>query len=180
MFTSRSTSATEQSVSRRSLRPAHETLCHPVALAALALWILNDHVFKAAYPGVVTGKLSDVTGLVVFPLLVVASWELVLRWSGRPAPPARSLALTSAVAALSMVLINCSPPASTLYCHLLGVVQWPALACADLISGSPTRPPTPVTMTMDPTDAWTVPAAFLPLLLRRVGRVAEVRLDSLR
>lgn len=39
---------------------------------ALALLLVNDHVFKGSgwLPGVVTGKLSDVAGLVVAPVLV--------------------------------------------------------------------------------------------------------------
>ncbi|MEV6813172.1 hypothetical protein [Micromonospora sp. NPDC051296] len=45
-------------------------LIHPVTVAATALLILNDHVLKAAYPGWLTGKLSDVAGLVMAPPLV--------------------------------------------------------------------------------------------------------------
>ncbi len=45
----------------------------PVTVLCLALLALNDHVLKFAWPGLVTGKLSDVTGLVVAPpLLAVA------------------------------------------------------------------------------------------------------------
>ncbi|WP_345393526.1 hypothetical protein [Nonomuraea salmonea] len=29
--------------------------------------LVNDHLLKAAFPGVVTGKLSDVAGLLVAP-----------------------------------------------------------------------------------------------------------------
>jgi len=56
-------------------------LAHPVAVAALVLWIANDHIFKARFGNDVTGKLSDVAGLVVFPLILAAmlSW-----WSRRP------------------------------------------------------------------------------------------------
>ncbi len=50
----------------RSLR----ALAHPLAIAALVLLALNDHVLKQAWPGFVTGKLSDVAGLVVAPLLL--------------------------------------------------------------------------------------------------------------
>ena len=40
---------------------------HPVALAAIAVLVVNDHVLKSAYPGWLTGKLSDIAGLVFFP-----------------------------------------------------------------------------------------------------------------
>lgn len=46
------------------------TYAHPVALAALALLLVNDHVLKARFPGTVTGKLSDVAGPVVLAALL--------------------------------------------------------------------------------------------------------------
>ena len=45
-------------------------LAHPGSVLALVLLVVNDHVLKQAWPGWVTGKLSDVAGLVVFPLLL--------------------------------------------------------------------------------------------------------------
>ncbi len=39
-------------------------------MLALVVLVLNDHVLKQAYPGMLTGKLSDVAGLVVAPLLL--------------------------------------------------------------------------------------------------------------
>ncbi|MBX3130149.1 MAG: hypothetical protein KF718_25755 [Polyangiaceae bacterium] len=49
-------------------------LSHPLALAAIALLALNDHVLKGAglLPAWLTGKLSDVAGLYLFPLLLFA------------------------------------------------------------------------------------------------------------
>jgi hypothetical protein len=51
-------------------RTAIRALAHPGSVLALVVLLLNDHVLKQAWPGVVTGKLSDVAGLVVFPLLL--------------------------------------------------------------------------------------------------------------
>ena len=45
-------------------------LLHPAFLAALAALAVNDHVLKAAAPSALTGKLSDVAGLVVLPVLL--------------------------------------------------------------------------------------------------------------
>ncbi len=47
-------------------------LSHPVFWVALALLIVNDHVLKGAgvLPGWLTGKLSDVAGLIVAPILL--------------------------------------------------------------------------------------------------------------
>ena len=52
-------------------------LAHPGAVLALVVLALNDHVLKEAWPGWVTGKLSDVAGLVVAPLLLAALLTLV-------------------------------------------------------------------------------------------------------
>ncbi|WP_410615692.1 hypothetical protein [Amycolatopsis sp. lyj-109] len=42
-------------------------LAHPLLVGATAVLLLNDHVFKHVWPGPVTGKLSDVAGLLVAP-----------------------------------------------------------------------------------------------------------------
>ena len=44
---------------------ALRALASPAAIASLLLLLVNDHVLKQAWPGVVTGKLSDFAGLVV-------------------------------------------------------------------------------------------------------------------
>jgi hypothetical protein len=59
-------------------REALAWLLHPVTLAALALLLLNDHLLKAAWPGLVTGKLSDFAGLALVPPAVTAAFALLL------------------------------------------------------------------------------------------------------
>ena len=44
-------------------------LGHPVSVLALVVLLLNDHLFKVLHPGVLTGKASDVAGLLVAPPL---------------------------------------------------------------------------------------------------------------
>ncbi|MFF3670886.1 hypothetical protein [Microtetraspora malaysiensis] len=68
----------------RSSGHALAWLGHPVTVLALAMLLLNDHVPKGLWPGPVTGKLSDVAGLVVAPPLAA----LLLRC---PAPAAIAL-----------------------------------------------------------------------------------------
>ncbi len=52
--------------------PLRRALLHPLWLSALAVLALNDHVLKTSgwLPGWFTGKLSDVAGLFVAPLLL--------------------------------------------------------------------------------------------------------------
>lgn len=70
-------------------------------MGALAVLILNDHVLKGAgvLPGVVTGKLSDVAGLLVAP--AVLGW--VLRVRGRRGWIAVHVAVGVGFAALQLV-----------------------------------------------------------------------------
>ncbi len=42
-------------------------VAHPLTVGATTVLLLNDHLFKQAWPGFVTGKLSDVAGLVAAP-----------------------------------------------------------------------------------------------------------------
>ena len=51
-------------------------LLHPVPLVAIAVLGLNDRVWKAAYANDLTGKLSDVAGMLFFPWLLLALCEL--------------------------------------------------------------------------------------------------------
>ena len=66
---------------RRALRgedlPIGEAM-HPVALLAVVVLVVNDWVLKPRFHGIVTGKLSDVAGLVFAPVLLSALIGLVL------------------------------------------------------------------------------------------------------
>lgn len=94
---------------RAPLRPRPSeprmTLHHPAFWAALALLLLNDHVLKGAglLPSDVTGKLSDVAGLVVAPWLAVALLDRLKMRSRR----ARALAF--ALVVLPFAMMKASP-----------------------------------------------------------------------
>lgn len=53
-------------------------VAHPLTAGATAVLLLNDHVLKQAWPGLVTGKLSDVAGLVVAPPVLGLLFGLLL------------------------------------------------------------------------------------------------------
>lgn len=61
--------------------PPGGELVAPTPLAALAVWLANDHVLKGSgwAPAVVTGKLSDVAGLFCFTLFAGAVVRLITR-----------------------------------------------------------------------------------------------------
>jgi hypothetical protein len=58
-------------------RVALRALGHPGLVLALVVLVLDDHVLKQAYSGLVTAKLSDVAGLVVAPLLLAVPLTLL-------------------------------------------------------------------------------------------------------
>lgn len=62
-------------------RRALLALSHPLSIAALLILLLNDHWLKKVAPSWLTGKLSDIAGLIFVPfmLLVVLAWVLPAR-----------------------------------------------------------------------------------------------------
>src|SRR5687768_10907746 len=63
-------------------------LMHPVTLMAIAVLLLNDHVFKHAWPGTWwTGKLSDIAWMVfalpALALVLAFAVPRTPRWSNR-------------------------------------------------------------------------------------------------
>lgn len=123
-------------------------LLHPVALLALAVLVVNDHVLKAAAPGWVTGKLSDLAGLVVFPLVaaalvarcVPASWQ------------ARVVDACAVATALGFAAAKLWAPATHACEWMLGALQWPL---------AHTGPIVPAWMVRDPTDLVALPMVAL-------------------
>lgn len=50
--------------------PALAWLGHPLTVTAVVVLLLNDHLLKPLWPGALSGKLSDVAGLIVAPPLL--------------------------------------------------------------------------------------------------------------
>jgi hypothetical protein len=102
-----------------------EALLHPVALAALVLLVVNDHVLKSAYPGFVTGKLSDAAGLTVFPLFLHALVETGFRVTGASFTRwYRTAALAgAAITAFGFAVVKGSEQGADLFRNGLGAVR---------------------------------------------------------
>ncbi len=141
-------------------------LLHPVAVAALLLWLVNDHLLKAAWPSFATGKISDMVSLIAFPLLCLAFWEQVRAWRGgaEPTKLVRNRVLLGAIFATGfvMVTIKLLEPAGWLYQWGLGALQLPFRGAIAILSGHEWPAIRPVELTMDPTDLLMLPALFVP------------------
>lgn len=144
---------------RRRAVPA-DALLHPVALAAIGVLLLNDHVLKAAAPGPVTGKLSDFAGLVFFPLVLLGTWEAarsaIGRWSG---PSVRALVLSVLVTAIAFGLVKATELGAGTFASALGAAQW-ALGLA-LTAGHGSNEMVPALVVLDPTDLVALPAVLI-------------------
>ena len=158
-------------------RPA-DGLVHPVVLAALAVLALNDQVLKAAWPGFVTGKLSDIAGLFVAPLALQAAWEVaswaVGRWRG---PSSMALAVWIVVVGFAFAAIQVWEPATDAYRWGLGAAQWPFRALAAGLAGAPAPHIAPVTAVADAEDLAALPALAVTWWLGR-RRIEEARLPA--
>lgn len=138
-------------------------LLRPAVLVCLALWIVNDHVLKAAYPSWWTGKLSDVASLAVFPLVPYAAIDLWRARRGLPPPSPVVLVGWIAATGLVMAMIKTIDVAGDAYRWGLGAMQWPlrALRTGALV------PIRRVQLTADPTDLLTLPALIVPWYVMR-------------
>ena len=125
-----------------------EPLLHPLTLASMALLGLNDHWGKEAYPGLLTGKLSDFAGLVFFPLLL----ELPLELLGVGGPRHRRL-VAVLLTALGFTAVKVLPEATAVWNGLFTLVY------GSLIPGTQAR------LLTDPTDLVALSSLVLALLL---------------
>lgn len=139
----------------RAHTPA-DGLLHPIAVASFALLALNDHVLKARWPGFWTGKLSDLAGMVGFPLLLVALSEL---WTGRApgwAPSRRAVHWAVSATGLGFAAVKTWTPATLAWAWTWGAMQWPAHAAWALARGRPAPALRPVAVVQDPSDLLTL------------------------
>lgn len=148
-------------------------LLHPAVLGALAVVAVNDHWAKARFHDAATGKLSDVAGVFVLPLVLVSLAELT-RWSGtvlgswsapvdgRSGPGSRaSLAVAVAVTGLGFAVTKLVAGAGTAYVVALGGLRWLALATVRLPSGEGWPPFPDVQLVADRTDLLVLPVLVL-------------------
>ena len=163
------TEALPASPSREPTEPvAGEGLLHPVALAAVAVLVVNDHILKSAWPSAITGKLSDVAGLMFFPLFLQALWEVGLRLGGKRVRHSwRVLAVAAVLTAVVFSALQLSPQAAEAYRVGLGGMQWPFVAGFELLRGGDLPPALRVHLTQDVTDLIALPALAIPLWLGR-------------
>ncbi|MEN3537862.1 hypothetical protein AAH991_22300 [Microbispora sp. ZYX-F-249] len=157
----------------RTRTTAGAWLGHPATLAAIAVLLVNDHLLKRLWPGVVTGKLSDVAGMLVAPPLLALAATLAVR---RPVAAAGGGASRSGAGAPGEADRRTALAAILLTAVLFTVVKTTAAgahAAADVWAlFTPSA-----RVVADPSDLLALPALGLAWLvrLRAVETAARVR-----
>lgn len=140
-------------------------LLRPTVLAAIAICAVNDHLLKTWLPSWWTGKLSDVAGLIFFPVLLQALVELGEAITGRWRGPRRlTLCVCVVITATVFAAINVSAGAAAAY---VGLASEARSAIAALWGGGPVV----VKVTSDAGDLLALPALLVALVIgwRRTG-----------
>ena len=153
-------------MSPRPLTPVASGLLHPITLASIGVLLLNDHWLKAAWSHPSTGKLSDVAGLIFFPLLLVAIIEVAQAGSRRYRGASHRLLVATVVATgLVFGLVQLYPPVTEAYRVALAALQRPALTL-DLVLNSVALEAWPrVAATPDASDLLAMPALLVAYAL---------------
>ena len=137
-------------------------LLHPVVLAAVVILAVNDHLLKSAYPGWLTGKVSDIAGLIFFPLLLQALWQLATR-EPRPSEMRPTLIICVAVTAVGFTATKLVPAVTDTVAHTMGIAQWLLAVPISAVLAADMPALRPVLITRDATDLIALPALLLPL-----------------
>ena len=132
-------------------------LLDPVVIASLALLVANDHVLKTLARGspwsLVTGKLSDIAGLVFLPVLILAAIEVIAALRGKyRGPSPRQADVVAVVIAALFVAMKTSEVFGEVYAWTLGALQWPARAIFATLRDTALPSWRPVAHIVDPTD----------------------------
>jgi hypothetical protein len=133
--------------------PLLRAMSHPVVVGAVALLIANDHLLKSSSPSWITGKLSDVAGVVFFPILAAALLELVTR---NRINTRITLAISIAITGVLFAGLQLSSAVGAGYELAMGLLQWPFRLFAD-----PSAQLVGVQITPDPTDLFALPAMLM-------------------
>ena len=116
-------------VHHRGIDHALRWLIHPVTVAAAAVLIINDHVLKGWFYGPLTGKLSDIAGLVLAPAVLC----LVITLCRSRTPPRTAAALAVAATAAGFVAVKTTEQAA-----MFASQAWTAVAGPSLVLRDPT------------------------------------------
>lgn len=143
-------------------------LLHPVAVGSVAVLVVNDWVIKERWPGAITGKLSDIAGLIFFPLLLVALMEFGARLVGSTwLATRRTFTVMAVIVALVFIGTKTVGPVRDADEVALGWLWWSPRAAVRIAQGSPAGSPGRHQIVPDTTDLLAVPFAVVSVWIGR-------------
>jgi hypothetical protein len=143
----------------------------PLALGALVVLAVNDHLLKAAFPGFLTGKVSDAAGLILVPFYLAGAAEILAWLAARQwRASVDAFALLALATGIGFAAVKTIAGANVLYEHALGVAQWALTAPFALVTGSPIGLPRPAALVADPSDLLALPVLALAIWARSQSR----------
>lgn len=102
-----------------------DLLLHPLALVAVVVLVVNDHLLKGMYGNWVTGKLSDVAGVFLLPLVLLGGLEVILWLARRPrwVSGARRVLAATLVTGVGFAAVKVFVPVGDAYGLAIGVLR---------------------------------------------------------
>jgi len=97
-------------------RTRGDFLLSPAFLVSLLLLLLNDFVLKPSYPGALSGILSDLAGMVFFPIFFVAVAEFIAAVvPPKPLASPRWFWISTAIIGFLLVFVKFTDVGQTFY-----------------------------------------------------------------
>lgn len=152
-------------------------LAHPIAVAAVVALVANDHVLKHEFPGPLTGKLSDVAGLIFFPLLLLTLVPARLRDDAAPHGK-RALAAACIATAVAFALVKTTVLGNDVYRVVWGAMQWPLRAVRACALGRPVPSLSRVTLVRDASDLIALPFVLVAFRIGSGRRACPPRSET--
>jgi hypothetical protein len=125
----------------------------------LAVLVANDYALKRTVPSELTGKLSDIAGLVLLPLAFLSLTEGVRFVSRRRHWQATTTELCAALAvtAIGFTAVKLSTMIASAYGYALGFLRWLPAAAAAFVTQDGVPLLRTVSVTHDVTDLLVLP-----------------------
>lgn len=122
-----------------------DLLLQPWALMSVAVVLINDHVLKATFGNMLTGKISDIAGVFLFPILLLSVLEVVRRDLLGGAAVTWAVAVTG----IGFTAVKLIQPAGDTYEYTIGALRYVARGFTGDFA--------PILVYRDASDLWVLP-----------------------